>query len=382
MASLTLEQIRFGYQTEPGRVSVFESFSLDVSDGELMVLVGPSGSGKTTLLRLIAGLEVPQGGAIRIGDRIVNKLAPRDRDLAMVFQNYSLYPDKSVFDNMAFALRMRHVPASITEKSVREMAKKLGLTDLLNRKPSQLSGGEKQRVALGRAVVRSPSLFLFDEPLSNLDVALRSGARQLISAVLRSSGKTALYVTHDQEEAMILADRIAVIRDGRLLQCAAPTELYLRPANQFVASFFGTPSMNFIHGVLQSGPHACTFHADDFTINDLPAPAGHSSRDRRVVLLGIRPADIVVLAGQSPATKNNEARLAGSVSSMEFLGDSRNLWVDTRGGVSLAIRCPVDRSYAIGENIDFSIPVEKIHFFDTGGDGVRLNQPGSFDQIR
>ncbi|MDP3775326.1 MAG: ATP-binding cassette domain-containing protein, partial [Gemmatimonadales bacterium] len=248
MASVTLEGIRKIYQ-DGGRTHVaVAGLTLAVADGEFLVLVGPSGCGKSTVLRMIAGLEELSAGAIRIGDRIVNDVPARDRNIAMVFQNYALYPHMTVRENLAFALTLRDMPANQTDARVREAAALLGIEDLLHRKPRQLSGGQRQRVAVGRAIVRQPEVFLFDEPLSNVDAKLRVQMRRDLAALRRRLGTTTIYVTHDQVEAMTLGDRIAVMKAGEMRQVAGPLELYQRPADTFVASFIGSPPMNLLHG--------------------------------------------------------------------------------------------------------------------------------------
>src|SRR2546421_6470401 len=231
-------------KTYPDGTTAVNSLSLDISEGEFVVLVGPSGCGKTTALRMVAGLEDITSGEIRIGDRVVNDLAPRQRDIAMVFQNYALYPHKSVYDNLAFGLRMRKVPKAEQRRRVEEIARKLGLADMLQRRPAQLSGGQRQRVAMGRAIVREPKAFLMDEPLSNLDAKLRVQMRAEIARIQQALKVTTLYVTHDQVEAMTMGHRVAVMRDGVLQQVDTPQRLYDAPANLFVASFVGSPPMN------------------------------------------------------------------------------------------------------------------------------------------
>lgn len=242
MATLSLHQVEKSF----GDVQVLHALDLDVKDGEFLVLVGPSGCGKSTLLRCIAGLESPTGGDIRIDGRVVNTLAPKERDVAMVFQSYALYPHMTVRENMGFALSIQRRPASEIAKAVDAAAEMLDIGDLLDRRPSELSGGQRQRVAMGRAVVRRPSIFLFDEPLSNLDAALRGQLRLELKRLHKELGTTMVYVTHDQVEAMTLADRIAVLEGGHLQQVAAPIEIFERPVNQFVAGFIGSPAMSFL----------------------------------------------------------------------------------------------------------------------------------------
>jgi multiple sugar transport system ATP-binding protein len=303
-----------------GTVAVHE-LSLRIPDGELMVLVGPSGCGKTTALRMVAGLEDISDGEIRIGEVVVNRIPPRERDVAMVFQNYALYPHKSVFDNLAFPLRLRRLPKQVVDERVRRIARLLELEEHLPRKPRQLSGGQRQRVAMGRAIVREPQAFLMDEPLSNLDAKLRTQMRAEISLLHKELGITTMYVTHDQVEAMTLGQRVAVMRKGELLQVAPPQELYDRPMNLFVAGFIGSPSMNFVEGELDQtdglavrvGPHRIAVDERERAL--APGLERHAGRK---LIVGIRPEhleDAAVAAGV-PADR----RLRGRVRLREPLG--------------------------------------------------------------
>jgi len=281
---------------DDGTVAVSD-LNLRVEDGALMVLVGPSGCGKTTSLRMVAGLEDISGGEVRIGDRVVNEVAPKDRDIAMVFQNYALYPHMTVFDNMAFGLRLRRMPKPEIKDRVQDTSKFLELYDLLMRKPGQLSGGQRQRVAMGRAIVREPKAFLMDEPLSNLDAKLRVQMRSEISRLQRDVAVTTVYVTHDQIEAMTMGDRVAVLRLGVLQQVASPQTLYRRPANLFVAGFIGSPAMNLVGGTLRAdedgalrvefGEHAVTL--DHAAVTERPALRAYVDRP---VIMGVRPGDL------------------------------------------------------------------------------------------
>ncbi|KFB10417.1 ABC transporter ATP-binding protein [Nitratireductor basaltis] len=261
--------------------------SFHINDGEFVVLVGPSGCGKSTLLRMIAGLEDITSGELRIGDRVVNDLDPAERDIAMVFQNYALYPHMTVARNIAYGLKNRGTPAPVIEQKVREAAEILNLTEYLDRKPGQLSGGQRQRVAMGRAIVRDPALFLFDEPLSNLDAKLRNQMRIEIRKLQRRLGVTSIYVTHDQVEAMTMADRIFVLNDGRIEQVGTPAEIYHRPASTFVASFMGAPPMNLLPGDYNGNG---SVRLDDQTAIKIGQPANHKG----AVKLGIRPEDITI----------------------------------------------------------------------------------------
>ena len=274
-ASVMLQEVTKEY--EPGKAAV-DRLSLEIADGEFMILVGPSGCGKTTALRMIAGLEKPTSGTVRIGDRVVNEVSPRDRDIAMVFQNYALYPHMTVHKNLAYGLRQRRTPKDEVQKRVTEVAELLGLDELLKRKPGQLSGGQRQRVAMGRALVRDPEVFLLDEPLSNLDAKLRAEMRTELKRLHQNLPVTTIYVTHDQVEAMTLGDHIAVMRDGRLQQFGAPQEVYDRPANVFVAGFIGSPPMNILGGVARGG----RVSAGDFVLERPGVPDGD-------VMVGLRP---------------------------------------------------------------------------------------------
>ena len=293
MASVTLAGVRKIYPSRSGGHTAVHDVSLTIADGEFMVLVGPSGCGKSTTLRMIAGLETPSGGEIRIGERVVNDVPPRDRDIAMVFQNYALYPHMTARENMAFALRLRKLGDAEIERRVGDAADALDIRRLLARKPRELSGGERQRVALGRALVRQPSVFLFDEPLSNLDARLRVQMRREIARLHRQLAVTMIYVTHDQVEAMTLGDRIAVMHAGRVMQVASPSVLYDTPANTFTAGFIGSPPMNLIPG-RATGDRLLVAGLDA----SLPLPAGPA--DGAEVLLGVRPEHLqIVPAGVS-----------------------------------------------------------------------------------
>jgi multiple sugar transport system ATP-binding protein len=282
MASITIHQLRKNY----GALEVIHGVSIDIRDGEFVALVGPSGCGKSTLLRMVAGLEPVTGGEIRLGDRIINDVAPRDRNVAMVFQNYALYPHMTVAQNLGFALKLQGVPKAEIARRVATVAQTLGMSSLLDRTPRRLSGGQRQRVAMGRAIVREPEAFLFDEPLSNLDAKLRVQMRTEIKALHQRLGTTTLYVTHDQVEAMTMADRIVVLKDGAVEQSGAPLALYDRPGNAFVAGFIGSPAMNFFRGRVQrnGAPFVRTDDGLRLPLAHAPeAPHGHE------VLYGVRP---------------------------------------------------------------------------------------------
>ena len=319
MAQVSFEKVKKVYPD--GTVAV-RDMSLEIGDGELVVFVGPSGCGKTTALRMIAGLEEITEGEIKIGDRVVNHLPPRDRDVAMVFQNYALYPHKSVYDNRAFPLRLRKLPKAEIEQRVRRIARLLELEEQLKRRPRQLSGGQRQRVAMGRAIVREPQAFLMDEPLSNLDAKLRTQMRAEISLLHKDLGVTTVYVTHDQVEAMTLGQRVAVMRKGELQQVAPPQELYDRPANLFVAGFIGSPAMNFVQATLEreDGSLAVRFGSERLMIDEQEG-AIHPRLDEHVskqVILGVRPEHLkdASLAADSLDSR----RLSGKVRLREALG--------------------------------------------------------------
>jgi multiple sugar transport system ATP-binding protein len=317
MASVSVEQVTKVY---PNGFKAVDDLQLEVSDGEFMVLVGPSGCGKTTALRMIAGLEQISDGIVRIGDRVVNNVSSKDRDIAMVFQNYALYPHMTVRDNIGFALKLRRRPREEISKRVEDAAAVLGLTDYLDRKPAQLSGGQRQRVAMGRAIVREPSAFLMDEPLSNLDAKLRVDMRAEVAALHRRLAVATIYVTHDQVEAMTLGDRVAVLRGGVLQQCEQPQRLYDEPANLFVAAFIGSPSMNLFEGAL--GERAATVTIGGQTLE--LGPDVHRVRPdvrsyaNKSVTVGIRPEDLSLLGDGDPEGAGRS--LAGEVELIEALG--------------------------------------------------------------
>jgi len=287
MASVEIRDVRKAF----GATQVIHGVSIDIADGEFVILVGPSGCGKSTLLRMVAGLENVTGGEIRIGDRVVNDVPPKERDIAMVFQNYALYPHMTVADNMAFSLKLRNAPKSEIEQRVKKAADILGLGHLLDRYPRQLSGGQRQRVAMGRAIVRDPQVFLFDEPLSNLDAKLRVQMRTEIKELHQRLRTTTVYVTHDQIEAMTMADKIVVMHDGIVEQMGAPLELYDRPANMFVAGFIGSPAMNFIKGSIKVNGKA-VFKAEGSL--ELPLATAPAGADGRPAVYGIRPEHFVI----------------------------------------------------------------------------------------
>jgi multiple sugar transport system ATP-binding protein len=292
MATVEIRDVRKAF----GPVEILHGVSVDIADGEFVVLVGPSGCGKSTLLRMLAGLENITGGEIAIGGKVVNAVPPKDRDIAMVFQNYALYPHMTVFDNMAFSLTLAKAPKSVMEQEVGRAAKILGLEQLLHRYPRQLSGGQRQRVAMGRAIVRNPQVFLFDEPLSNLDAKLRVQMRGEIKELHQRLKVTTVYVTHDQIEAMTMADKIVVMNNGNIEQAGRPLDLYDRPANLFVAGFIGSPAMNMVKGTISGG----SLRMDDGTL--WPLPANGAARKEGPAVYGVRPEHLQLDSGGIPAT--------------------------------------------------------------------------------
>jgi ABC-type sugar transport system ATPase subunit len=351
VAGVDIRQVRKVF----GRTEVIHGIDLRVQDGEFAVLVGPSGCGKSTLLRMIAGLESVSGGEIDIGGRVVNDLPPRDRDIAMVFQDYALYPHKSVYDNMGFGLRMRGASASEIAERVKEAADVLQIGHLLDRKPGQLSGGQRQRVAMGRAIVRRPKVFLFDEPLSNLDAQLRGEVRIEIKKLHQRFGATIIYVTHDQVEAMTLADRIAVLRGGVLEQFATPHDIYNNPVSRFVAGFMGSPPMNFAKGVVSAD-------ARELTLNDgvtIPAPKGVSAG--QLIEAGFRPEHVKLGAHAGPGAVTAPAR----VEILEPLG-AETLALLSVGGASLTGRFPPAAGVKPGDDITVTLSTAEMKLFDAG----------------
>ena len=359
MAALTLDGVQKSYD---GKLTVLHSVSLDVADGEFVVLVGPSGCGKSTLLRMVAGLESVTGGTIAIGDRVVNKLEPKDRDIAMVFQNYALYPHMSVVENMAYGLKIRGVNRATIDERVANAAKILELDKLLERRPRDLSGGQRQRVAMGRAIVREPAVFLFDEPLSNLDAKLRVQMRFEIQRLHRRLQTTSLYVTHDQVEAMTLGQRIVVMNGGHIEQIGVPSEVYEAPASEFVASFIGSPAMNLLKGRL-SDDGRCFEVAN----NGPRLPVGVSDAAARVApgrdyTLGIRAEHMMPTPGLPS--------VAVGVESCELLG-ADNLAHGRLGDQEIVWRLPPTHRPDIGESIDVALPPQHLHFFDSAT-GLRV----------
>ena len=361
MASLSLKHIN---KTYPNGFEAVKDFNLEIEDKEFIIFVGPSGCGKSTTLRMIAGLEDISSGELKIGDKVVNDVEPKDRDIAMVFQNYALYPHMTVYDNMAFGLKLRKVPKPEIDKMVREAARILDLEGLLDRKPKALSGGQRQRVAMGRAIVRNPKVFLMDEPLSNLDAKLRGQMRIEISKLHQRLGTTIIYVTHDQTEAMTLGTRIVVLKDGVIMQVDSPQKLYNEPNNLFVAGFIGSPQMNFVDAVckvkgdkvyLQAGP------------SDIELPAAKAKKlidggyDGKTVVLGIRPEDV----HDEPEfiAKSQGTLIEATIRVYEMLGAEVYLHFDYEGA-SMTARVDPRTTARTGDTVKFALDADKIHVFD------------------
>jgi multiple sugar transport system ATP-binding protein len=366
MAGVELVGIRKIYDEGGQRHVAVHDLDLEIADGEFVVLVGPSGCGKSTTLRMIAGLESISGGELRIGGRLVNHVPAKQRDIAMVFQNYALYPHMTAYENMAFALELRKLPKPEIEQRVRDAARVLGIEPLLLKRPRQMSGGERQRVALGRALVRQPQVFLFDEPLSNLDAKLRVQMRREIARLHQQLRTTMVYVTHDQVEAMTLGDRIVVMNRGEMQQVDTPTALYQQPRNTFVASFIGTPPMNLIEGELVAGGQP-RFRASggEFELGlDAKWARAVAGDGRRRVVLGIRPEELQV----APARTDGSA-IPARVELVELLGGEALVHLSS-GAVELTARVPAPFPADCGE-VHLVVPADRIHLFD-GETGERL----------
>jgi multiple sugar transport system ATP-binding protein len=357
MATVTFDHVFKKY----GDVIAVNDLTLEIQDGEFMCLVGPSGCGKTTSLRMIAGLEEISDGNVRIGDRVVNDLAPKDRDVAMVFQSYALYPHMSVRDNLAFGLKLRKVPKDEIERRVAEAARTTELTTLLDRKPKQLSGGQRQRVALGRAIVREPAVFLMDEPLSNLDAKLRVATRAEIARLHQRLKTTTVYVTHDQVEAMTMGDRIAVMNNGLLQQVGSPQDLYRSPVNRFVAGFIGSPSMNFVEVdvVKENGRTILRDGSIELPLPPQFAAAMERNGSTRITA-GIRPEHLEI------EDIPNSAPLRATIDVVEFLGNEELLHARIGEKDFVAI---VDASNRVkpGDVLDVKVPLSEVHLFDADG---------------
>ena len=361
MASLSLQHIN---KTYPNGFQAVKDFNLEIEDKEFIIFVGPSGCGKSTTLRMIAGLEEISGGTLKIGDKVMNDVEPKDRDIAMVFQNYALYPHMTVYDNMAFGLKLRKVPKDQIDKAVREAARILDLEKLLDRKPQALSGGQRQRVAMGRAIVRNPKVFLMDEPLSNLDAKLRVQMRIEISKIHQRLGATIIYVTHDQTEAMTLGTRIVVMKDGVVQQVDTPQHLYEQPGNLFVAGFMGSPQMNFLDAQIAEKGGDLIAKVGEYDIV-IPAAKAKVLKDGgyvgKTVVLGIRPEDIhdsQMFIEASPSVP-----MTSTVKVYELLGAEVFLYFDVNG-TQVTARVDPRTNSKTGDTIKFAFDMEKSHFFD------------------
>jgi multiple sugar transport system ATP-binding protein len=355
MATVTFDHV---YKRFSPDVVAVNDLSLEVRDGEFLVLVGPSGCGKTTALRCIAGLESISDGQLRIGDRVVNDVAPKDRDIAMVFQSYALYPHMSVYDNLAFGLKLRKTPKADIQRRVNAAADILGLDKFLDRKPKALSGGQRQRVALGRAIVREPAVFLMDEPLSNLDAKLRVQTRAEIARLHQRLGTTTVYVTHDQVEAMTMGDRIAVMRDGLLQQTGTPQELYDSPTNVFVAGFIGSPAMNFATTTYADG--ALQLGKTRIALLGKPAQIAGQRPAGSPLLVGFRPEHLDIA---SAVGTEGQIRFPARVDVVEYLGNEELLHAQMEGIEVVAV-VPSERQVKAGDNVELTVPAEKLHLFD------------------
>ena len=357
MADVRLTEVSKRYPK--GGVAV-DRFSLTIPDGEFLVLVGPSGCGKSTTLRMVAGLEEISSGTLEIDGVAMNDVPPKDRDIAMVFQNYALYPHMTVYDNMAFGLKLRGLPRKEIDQRVRETAETLGLTDYLKRLPKQLSGGQRQRVAVGRAIVRKPKVFLFDEPLSNLDAKMRVEMRTEIRRLHRQLRATMIYVTHDQVEAMTMGDRIVVMSEGRIQQVAPPLEVYRRPANRFVAGFIGTPPMNMLKGALTHEGERLFFRS---TAACFPLPETEEWErwallpEGKEVIAGFRPESVRLAVGEAAALK-------GTIDVVEPMGAETDVHIALDDGTPIVARMPPDPDFCPGQPIALALGASGISLFD------------------
>ena len=369
MASLSLKNICKVY---PNGFEAVKNFNLEIADKEFIIFVGPSGCGKSTTLRMIAGLEDISSGELKIGDRVVNDVEPKDRDIAMVFQNYAQYPHMTVYDNMAFGLKLRKVPKDEIDKMVKEAAKVLDLTQLLDRKPKALSGGQRQRVAMGRAIVRNPKVFLMDEPLSNLDAKLRVQMRIEIAKLHQRLGTTIIYVTHDQTEAMTLGTRIVVMKDGVIQQVDTPQNLYEKPQNLFVAGFMGSPQMNFLDAVVRVNGNAVTLEVAGQSIPLPPAKAKKlidGGYNGKTVTMGIRPEDVY---DSEMFIETAKCVFSSTIKVYELLGAEVFLYFDL-GEFAMTARVDPRSNARPGDTVRFAFDVEKIHVFDKETEQVITN---------
>jgi len=373
MSKVELNEISKVYGTlDKGGFEAVKGISLSIADGEFLVLVGPSGCGKSTTLRMVAGLEDITGGTITIGDRVINDVSPKDRDIAMVFQNYALYPHMTVFKNMAFGLKLRKLPSTEINQRVNDAAEILGIKELLDRKPKALSGGQRQRVAVGRAIVRNPACFLFDEPLSNLDAKLRVETRAELKRLHQQLKTTTIYVTHDQEEAMTLGDRVVVMSEGTIQQVDTPLNVFHKPANRFVAAFVGMPPMNFVEGQLAVHASGARFTSDGDVSIDLPAdryPTLKNTIDDggKNVVLGIRPEALSL----SKSTAGAASSLKATVEVTEPLGSMMDVFATTTAGQRITARVKASLLQP-GSEVAFDVDYDHVHLFAPGQYGENL----------
>jgi multiple sugar transport system ATP-binding protein len=354
MTEVTLNSVQKCF----GSVTAVKDFNLSIDNGEFVVFVGPSGCGKSTTLRMLAGLEDVSSGSISIDGQVVNNVHPKDRDIAMVFQNYALYPHMNVFDNISFGLRAKRLPRNEIKTRTNEAAEILGLSELLKRRPGELSGGQKQRVAMGRAIVRKPKVFLFDEPLSNLDAKLRHKMRAEMKLLHQRVQTTTVYVTHDQVEAMTLADRIVIMNEGQIEQVGSPAEVYKKPASQFVASFIGSPAMNFATGIIrQTGQSTSllTENGEDITLADCDIT------EARKIQLGFRPEHMQL----SDDTKSSKGHVSvnARVKVVEPMGHETVLTCDAAFG-EIVGKCEGDKQFQVGDAVHFQVRSDRLHYFD------------------
>ena len=380
MAEVSLSGV---WKVYDGDVEAVRDVDIEIPDGSFCVLVGPSGCGKSTTLRMVAGLEEISRGTVTIGGRVVNEVAPKDRDIAMVFQNYALYPHMTVEKNLSFALRLRKTPKAEITRRVDEAARQLGLTDYLHRKPGALSGGQRQRVALGRAMVREPSAFLFDEPLSNLDAKLRGSTRAELKALHKRLRTTTIYVTHDQEEAMSLGDMIVVMAAGEVQQMGSPLAVFDRPVNRFVAGFIGTPPMNFIEGSLVRDGDAFRFEAGPIALSLHGEGLDEASRSRAAggafpVVLGVRPQAVSELTDPSAieGARTDGRLLEVAVGMAEPLGEQTDLHARAADGTGVVFRLPSHEGLASSGSVSLSVDPGRLRLFEPGEFGRSL-APGT-----
>jgi len=370
VAQVLLEKVSKVY---PGGIKAVRDVDLSIQDSEFVVLVGPSGCGKTTTLRMIAGLEEISGGSIKIGDHVVNDVPPKDRDIAMVFQNYALYPHMTVYKNMAFGLKLRRMPKDQIHERVMGAAKILGIDQLLDRKPKALSGGQRQRVAVGRAIVRQPKAFLFDEPLSNLDAKMRVETRAELKKLHRRLKTTTVYVTHDQEEAMTLGDRVVVMKDGEIQQVEHPLKIYDRPVNRFVAGFLGTPPMNFFTGMIRYRNDGVYFEygSDSIRLADRWKDRLSKYKDMEMVL-GVRPENFSPQSEGKVAGRDNAMKMKIEV--VEPLGDKMDVYMAMKAHPHIVCRVDSHAGLKEGQEVTLAIDIQQVHVFEPGEKGINVTQ--------